>query len=97
MRTSVKILAAAAVSGLGLIAIPASPALASVAAPSCDSGASTVDCDALAGVSPWTWTIVIHFEGTVTNSSYQTTVNFTKFGARAASRSPSATATSPAG
>ena len=42
VRTNVKMLAAVAASALGLLGLTASPAMASVAAPSCESGASAV-------------------------------------------------------
>jgi hypothetical protein len=78
MRTSIKVLAAGAVGTLGLLAFATTPAMASVAAPDCESGASTVVCDALAGTSPYTWTVTEHFEGTSSTSSYTTTVPTTK-------------------
>jgi len=48
VRTNVKMLAAVAASALGLLGLTASPAMASVAAPSCESGASAVH----SGITP---------------------------------------------
>jgi hypothetical protein len=48
VRTNVKMLAAVAASALGLLGLTASPAMASIAAPSCESGASAVH----SGITP---------------------------------------------
>jgi hypothetical protein len=78
VRTSVRIMTAAAAVSIGFLAFTVTPAMASVAAPDCESGASTVVCDAFTGTSPYTWTIIEHWDGTFT-SSYQTTAGTTKF------------------
>jgi hypothetical protein len=78
VRTSFRIMAAAAAASVGILAFAATPAMATVAAPDCESGASTVVCNAFGAGSPVTWTIVEHWDGTFT-SSYQTTTGYTKF------------------
>jgi hypothetical protein len=78
VRTSVRIMTAAAAASIGFLAFAVTPAMASVAAPDCESGASTVVCNGFGGTSPITWTITEHWDGTDTYS-YQTTSGYTKF------------------
>jgi hypothetical protein len=80
VRTSFRIIAAAAATSIGFLAFAATPAMASVSAPDCESGASTVVCNAFGGNgSTLTWTIVSHWEGTTNTITYKTTANYTKF------------------
>jgi hypothetical protein len=69
MRVTARAIAAATFICAGILVGPgASPAMASVAAPHCDSSTSHFTCDAVGGwVSPVTWTI------TSTNSGGSTT------------------------
>lgn len=59
MRVTVGAIAAAALIGIGILAGPGGiPAMASVAAPRCDSSTSRFTCDAVgAWANPVTWTI----------------------------------------
>jgi hypothetical protein len=79
VRTSFRIAAAAAASSIGFLAFAVTPAMASVPAPSCYSGASTVYCDGSGGgAGPYTWTLIEHWEGTTSTDTY-TATSSTKF------------------
>ena len=70
MRVTARAIAAGAMIGAAiLVGLGASPAMASVAAPQCDSSTSHFTCDAVGGwANPVTWTI------TSTNSGGSTTI-----------------------
>jgi hypothetical protein len=80
MRTSFRILTAAAATSIGFLAFAATPAMASPAAPLCDSSTGQVECDILGGTAPYTWTITDHIDGTSTTFSYTTPSDGTSFG-----------------
>jgi hypothetical protein len=80
MRPSFRILTAAGAISVGFLAFAATPAMASPAAPLCESGAGLVECDIIGGTAPYTWTITEHFEGTSNTYSYTTKSDGTSFG-----------------
>lgn len=64
MRTSLKIMMAATATAIGSLAFAATPAMASVTAPYCESGLSTLTCGGATGTAPFTWTITDQLGGT---------------------------------
>ena len=75
MRVTARAIAAGAMIGAAiLVGLGASPAMASVTAPHCDSSTSHFTCDALGGwANPVTWTITSTNSGGTTTTTVVTT------------------------
>jgi len=74
MRVSARAITVGALIGVGILVGPgASPAMASVAAPHCDSSTSHFTCDAVGGwANPVTWTITSSNSGGSTTTQVVT-------------------------